>query len=60
MARVKLTEQELALVNAFRAERNIYNSALADALIVIKEAVFTEVSDYNACVAAILKLRKEG
>lgn len=68
--RMKLTERERELVEAFRTKRAIYNSALADTLMLIQtnkvdpedapSEFWAELPVYKRRLAeAILALRKE-
>lgn len=59
--RMKLTERERELVEAFRTERAIYNSALADAMLALEKVDVPggRPGNYQSLQAEILKLRKE-
>ena len=54
--RMKLTSDEVELVEAFRTEKNIWNAALAEAVSELEP--FRDHQVYNPICTAILEKRK--
>lgn len=54
--RMKLTSDEVELVEAFRTEKNIWNAALAEAVSALEP--FRDHQVYNPICTAILEKRK--
>ena len=61
--RINLTSEELQLIEAFRKDRNIYNSAIEAAVEAIMSNVQVSGLDpvvvMNRCIGAVLSLKKE-
>ena len=61
--RINLTSEELQLIEVFRKDRNIYNSAIEAAVEAIMSNVQVSGLDpvvvMNRCIEAVLSLKKE-